>query len=416
MKLPLQQVASDILELEYEEIRPKLKLGYERPIEEKYVCISVQSTAQCKYWNWPNGWQEVVDYLNEMGYKVVCIDKDKVYGNEGYWNTVPNGVVDDTGDKPLERRVQYLEHCEFFIGISNGLSWLAWTAGAKSILISSFTKSFHEFNTNSIRLHTGDKNSGYYHDHQLDKGDWNWNPLKKIESMEDWYEMESITPQMVKEAINMQIPFYNIEEQRYWDGNVWEQDGEEWSDQFGGTEKLWEEYIGSDIEKYLSGDVVEIGVGHGRMTKKLLEHDIQLKGIDMNRSCIDFCSDRFNNVLFYLNDGVSLSMIEDNSTNFVFSWDSFVHMHKNVVEKYLLEISRILVLGGYACIHHANFMGGSDLSFENWHGRANLSSIEFYELCKKYELQIVQQKLITFTTSNSSVTDTISIIKNRDKK
>jgi autotransporter strand-loop-strand O-heptosyltransferase len=416
--ISLQQTASDILGLEYEEIRPKLKLGYERPIEEKYVCISVQSTAQCKYWNWPNGWQEVVDYLNEMGYKVVCIDKDKVYGNEGYWNTVPNGVVDDTGDKPLERRVQYLEHCEFFIGIGAGLSWLAWACKAKVILISSFSKPFCEFQFDCIRIYNDNEKSGYFNnkDFILDSGDWNWNPLKEIKSMEDWYDMESITPQMVKEAINMQIPpqipFYNIEEQRYWNWDVWEQDGHEWSEQFGGTDKLWEEYIGSDIEKYLSGNVLEIACGHGRMTEKLLQNEIEYTGIDLNQNCVDRCKEIFvdySNVNFIVNDGISLNMIGDKSIDLVFSWDSFVHMHKNVVESYFSEISRVIKDDGKILIHHANFSGGYDLSFKNWHGRANLTHQEFLTICKKYSIKIINQRPIVMKTENSSVTDMISL-------
>jgi autotransporter strand-loop-strand O-heptosyltransferase len=199
--IPLQQTSSDILGLNFKELIPKLKLGYERPIEEKYVCISMQSTAQCKYWNWLGGWQEIVDYLNEKGYKVVCIDKHKVFGQEGYWNIIPNGVIDDTGDKSLERRIQYLEHCDFFIGISNGLSWLAWGSKIPIIMISSFTKPFHEFQSNCIRVYNDNDNSGYYHDNMLDKGNWNWNPLKEINSMDDWYEVETIIPQQVKETI-----------------------------------------------------------------------------------------------------------------------------------------------------------------------------------------------------------------------
>ena len=34
----------------------------QRPIKNKYVCIGVHSTAQCKYWNYPGGW----DILSKM--------------------------------------------------------------------------------------------------------------------------------------------------------------------------------------------------------------------------------------------------------------------------------------------------------------------------------------------------------------
>ena len=59
--IPLQQTASDILGLEYNEVKPQLKLP--STIKKKKVGIGFHSTAQAKYWNNPNGWQEVVDYL-----------------------------------------------------------------------------------------------------------------------------------------------------------------------------------------------------------------------------------------------------------------------------------------------------------------------------------------------------------------
>ena len=31
----------------------------ERPIKSKYVCFSMHSTAQCKHWNYPDGWDKL---------------------------------------------------------------------------------------------------------------------------------------------------------------------------------------------------------------------------------------------------------------------------------------------------------------------------------------------------------------------
>jgi hypothetical protein len=38
-------------------------------------------------------------------------------------------------------------------------------------------------------------------DFTLDSGDWNWNPLKEIKSMDDWYEFETITSEQVIKEI-----------------------------------------------------------------------------------------------------------------------------------------------------------------------------------------------------------------------
>ena len=100
------------------------------PIAEPYVCIAVQSTTQCKYWNNPAGWLEIVRFLKDAGYRVVCIDQKPVHGAGLVWNHIPHGAEDETGDRPLAERARWLRHAEFFVGLSSGLSWLAWAAGA----------------------------------------------------------------------------------------------------------------------------------------------------------------------------------------------------------------------------------------------------------------------------------------------
>jgi len=46
----------------------------------KQVCIAIHGTAQSKYWNNKDGWQEVVDYLKSKGYEVLLISKE----HDGY--------------------------------------------------------------------------------------------------------------------------------------------------------------------------------------------------------------------------------------------------------------------------------------------------------------------------------------------
>ena len=118
-----------------------------RPIEEPYVCIAVQSTTQAKYWNNPEGWHEVVRFLKEAGYRVVCIDRSPTHGGGLVWNHIPNGAEDETGDHPLAERARWLKHAEFFVGLSSGLSWLAWSVGTPVVMISGFTHPVNEFAT-----------------------------------------------------------------------------------------------------------------------------------------------------------------------------------------------------------------------------------------------------------------------------
>jgi autotransporter strand-loop-strand O-heptosyltransferase len=72
------------------------------------------------------------------------------------WNTMPHEAEDETGDRPLAERVRWLRHADFFIGLSSGLSWLAWAAGTPVVLVSGFTHPLNEFATpyRVINYHT----------------------------------------------------------------------------------------------------------------------------------------------------------------------------------------------------------------------------------------------------------------------
>jgi autotransporter strand-loop-strand O-heptosyltransferase len=142
----LHRSAAYTLGLEPDEAPPRVALAdASRPIPEPYVCIATQATGQGKYWNNPNGWAEVVAFLRAGGYRVVCIDQRAVNGNGIVWNHIPHGVEDQTGDHPLQERARWLRHADFFVGLSSGLSWLAWAVGVPVVMISGFTHPITEF-------------------------------------------------------------------------------------------------------------------------------------------------------------------------------------------------------------------------------------------------------------------------------
>ncbi|MBQ6361726.1 MAG: autotransporter strand-loop-strand O-heptosyltransferase [Lachnospiraceae bacterium] len=143
----LSRSISYMLGLGGREVRPVLTPCVERLIREPYVCIAAQSTGQRKYWNNPRGWTETVDYLKSLGYRVLCIDRERSHTICGRENVMPPNAEDFTGDLPLQRRIDLLGHADFFIGLSSGLSWLAWGAGTPVVLISGFTFPSYEFYT-----------------------------------------------------------------------------------------------------------------------------------------------------------------------------------------------------------------------------------------------------------------------------
>ena len=194
--VPLQKVASDYLGLEYKEIVPKMKLqeNRERPsIDGKYVCISEFSTFQCKFWNWPGGWQEIVDYLNELGYKVVVISKEK---------TKLQNIIDRT-NRPINETINTIRHSEFFMGLSAGPTWLAWTLEKPVIMISGYSARWGEFQNKIKRVINEDVCHGCFNDPDapFDRGDWNWCPRHKG-TPRQFECSKKITPEMVKTAIN----------------------------------------------------------------------------------------------------------------------------------------------------------------------------------------------------------------------
>ena len=147
-RVGLHRAAGYILGVDPTEEPPRiLPANDTRPLAEPYVCIAVQSTLQSKYWNNPTGWGEIVRFLKESGYRVVCIDLKPTHGKGLVWTQMPSGAEDQTGDLPLLERARWLKHAEFFIGLSSGLSWLAWAMRIPVVMISGVTHPINEFET-----------------------------------------------------------------------------------------------------------------------------------------------------------------------------------------------------------------------------------------------------------------------------
>ena len=176
--LPLQATTTDILGLEHTNLRPRLfvpELG--RKIEEPYVCIGMHSTAQAKYWNNPTGWQEVTDWFISKGYKVVMLSLEE----DGYMgNYYPRGVIKVEGERTLASAMNLLKYSDMFIGIGSGLSWLSWSVGTPTVIISGFSNPITEpLDDKVVRIFNSNSCTSCFNRHRLDAGDWNWCPDQK---------------------------------------------------------------------------------------------------------------------------------------------------------------------------------------------------------------------------------------------
>lgn len=185
--IPLQQTATNILGLEYKEIKPRIT--HKEGEVGAYITIATNSTAGCKFWT-REAWQEVINYLHGQGYLVINTSKE----------SNPFDSCQALLDTSMEYTIDCIAGSKFFIGLSSGLSWLAWALNKEVIMISNFTDANHEFEchrpTNTSVCH------GCWNDPQykFDKGDWDWCPVHK--GTDRQFECQkSITPEMVIEQI-----------------------------------------------------------------------------------------------------------------------------------------------------------------------------------------------------------------------
>jgi autotransporter strand-loop-strand O-heptosyltransferase len=183
--IPLQQSASNILGLDYVELKPRLKYDIGENKYGKYVTIATNSTAGLKFWP-KSHWQQVINHLHEIGYKVINTSKERNPFENCY-------QLEDTS---IENTMSVIYHSDFFIGLSSGISWLAFGLGKKVVMISAFTEADHEFDC--IRPRNNNVCTNCWNDPKIkfDAGDFNFCPHHK--GTERMFECQtSITPEMV---------------------------------------------------------------------------------------------------------------------------------------------------------------------------------------------------------------------------
>jgi autotransporter strand-loop-strand O-heptosyltransferase len=168
----LQKTATDILGLDFKELNLGInfKPTEKPPYINKYVVICPESTAGCKEWTY-DSWVKLSEMLKKLGYSVVTLTKKK-YNIKGNINIYK---------RSLDESINLLYHAQFMVGISSGLSWLNWSLGKHTFLISGFTPKNHEFTTNITRIINEHSCNSCWSstNFSFDAGDWNWCPIWK---------------------------------------------------------------------------------------------------------------------------------------------------------------------------------------------------------------------------------------------
>jgi len=196
-------------------IRPRVTApNLPRPMRSRYVCIGVHSTMQLKYWNHPGGrasqptspnWDELCGMIRKRGLVPVVLEKNELYG----WRPEMNGIPRRANRKiglGMTEAVNFIYHCEFYVGLSSGMSWVAHALGKRVAMIANFASPENEFGPSDDFVRIDDRSvcNGCWSEEQFDGMDWYWCPRHQGTKRE--FEChKSISPQRVFSEIEKWI-------------------------------------------------------------------------------------------------------------------------------------------------------------------------------------------------------------------
>jgi len=184
--VPLQKVAADILGLEYEPIRAKLKKRYVLMPGKPTVCFSEFSTMQNKFWNREGGWQEVINYLNSLGYECISVSAE---------NSSLQGITSHNGQS-IQDTIKDIDGCDFYIGLNHGPAWIAYSLGKPCVMLTGVSEEWNDF-PNPYRIATRACVPGCFNNVNIpiDRA-WDW-----CVNEDKYICTKSIGPEMVQEQI-----------------------------------------------------------------------------------------------------------------------------------------------------------------------------------------------------------------------
>lgn len=185
---------------------------------------------------------------------------------------------------------------------------------------------------------------------------------------------------------------------KVWDKSyAWSKDGDEWDDfarHNGIPYEIWKDQLRrAFIVPFVNPSTIalEIGPGHGRWSVLLEPKVASLHLVDLSSSCIEFCKKRLaesKKVSYHVNDGKSLPMIQAASVDFVWSFDTFVHIEEPEVRAYARELRRVMRPQSMGVIHHP---GNPTLEQRRNGMRSLLDSRKFATILAENSLHVIRQ-------------------------
>jgi ubiquinone/menaquinone biosynthesis C-methylase UbiE len=221
-----------------------------------------------------------------------------------------------------------------------------------------------------------------------------------VRTIVDRYAMWKKKIQKKYEPSSFDMPSHSIKYNRLvWNSYDWSTEGEEWTNDVAGFRGLnpneWKNALINEMMlKYIKENsmILEVGPGAGRWTKILYPYSKTLILADVSEKCLEICEKSFKgstNIQYYLvND--RLSKIKENSIDFIWSYDVFVHINPSDIKKYIEDFSHILKPGGIAIIHHSGSY--ADEAYARNQGfRSMIDKQKFAELVKDNKMTLLEQ-------------------------
>ncbi|HWP59939.1 MAG TPA: class I SAM-dependent methyltransferase [Candidatus Acidoferrales bacterium] len=143
-------------------------------------------------------------------------------------------------------------------------------------------------------------------------------------------------------------------------GRTYSHLGDEWNDDGTADRKRDAFYFHSYVERFISHDmtVLEVGPGGGKWTvriapkvKRVMVLDVSEEMLKRTRSRCE--AQQISNVDYILANGKDFQPVGDESIDFFFSYDVFVHIALEDTWPYAQEIARVLAPGGQGVCHYA---------------------------------------------------------------
>ena len=200
----LIQMASEILGFEeIEEIKPVLKFKPKNiKLKRPTVSMASLSTMQQRLWTLNGGWNKVCAYLKRRRIDVVSLDHHPQFGagvasgDIPALTPIPSASKNKTG-LPLRTVASYINKSLFFMGLSGGLSWLAWALNKPVVMVVGPISERYHFK-NPYLIQNKNVCHACWDNHDMVANDWYWCPENK-----DFECTRQITPEMVIEKIDL---------------------------------------------------------------------------------------------------------------------------------------------------------------------------------------------------------------------